>query len=245
MTPSPRLGGTAATRSENGGPEPDRRTRKRELRRDEVYRAAVELFIEQGFDNTTMDQIAEHADVARATVFNYFPRKTAFLDEWTARRRHRAAAAVHEEDLADWSLDEILTRYMAEMAKISDDTRAETVALMAACLHSTNLLAHPALGHQLATFVRDAQRSGEAPLEMDAEQAGVLTAIAYFAVLSQWIAEEPAPFDLHTELLAMLDLVLYGIFTSRDATPERRRRGQTGGRSSPRSQRQGQRSRRG
>lgn len=38
------------------------------------------LFVEKGFDSTTMEDIAELADVARATVFNHFPRKSAFLD---------------------------------------------------------------------------------------------------------------------------------------------------------------------
>lgn len=33
----------------------------------------------------------------------------------------------------------------------------------------------------------------------------MLTAIAYFAFLTQWIGEDPPPFDLETELLAMLD----------------------------------------
>ena len=64
-----------------------------------MYAAAISLFVEKGFDNTTMDDIAERADVARATVFNHFPRKAAFIDEWTARRRERAAVALRIDDL--------------------------------------------------------------------------------------------------------------------------------------------------
>ena len=200
----------------------DRRTRHRQRRRDEVYDAAVALFVEQGFDNTSMEQIADRADVARATVFNPFSRKTVLLDEWTARRRQQAEAAVHAEDVETWSLEQILRRYMTEMAKLSEESRPETVALMTACLHNTNLLAHPALADQLKRFVVDAQQAGEAPTGINADQAAVLVAISYFSVLSQWIAEEPAPFDLKTELLAMLDLVLNGVVTPRAAEPSRR-----------------------
>jgi AcrR family transcriptional regulator len=36
----------------------DRRTRRREQTRERIVRAAVELFVSQGYDATTVDQIA-------------------------------------------------------------------------------------------------------------------------------------------------------------------------------------------
>ena len=158
-----------------------------------------------------MGQIAERADVALATVFNHFTRKTAFLDEWTSRRRQRAFAAVRQENLADWSLARILRRYMSESARMSEETREETVALMTAAVHATDLLAHPALADELETYIAEAQRLREAPREMNAKQAGVIVATSYFAVLTQWISEDPAPFDLEVALMAMLDSCCMGI----------------------------------
>jgi AcrR family transcriptional regulator len=38
--------------------------------------AAAELFLEQGYGRTTVDQIATRAGVSRATFFNYFPAKS-------------------------------------------------------------------------------------------------------------------------------------------------------------------------
>jgi AcrR family transcriptional regulator len=38
--------------------------------------AAAELFLEQGYGRTTVDQIAARAGVSRATFFNYFPAKS-------------------------------------------------------------------------------------------------------------------------------------------------------------------------
>ena len=195
----------------------DRRTRNRERRRSAVYRAAVELFIEQGYENTTMEQVAQRADVARATVFNHFPRKTAFIDEWTMLRRHRAADAVAREDIKGWPLDRILRRYVSEMARLSEDTREETVAMMTAAVHVTDLLGHPALADELSSYVRKAQKEGAVPKKLNPAQAGLLTSTAYFAVLTQWISEEPAPFPLEQELLSMLDIVLFGVLASDDA----------------------------
>jgi AcrR family transcriptional regulator len=54
---------------------PDRRSRKRLATRQGISDAATRLFFERGFDNVTVDEIADAADVGRMTVFNHFPRK--------------------------------------------------------------------------------------------------------------------------------------------------------------------------
>jgi len=189
----------------------DRRARQRQERRDRLFQAAVELFVERGYDNTTMEDIAERADTARATVFNHFQRKTAFLEEWSLRRRERALAVVRAENLEDRPLRDVLDRYLTELARNSVDARAETLACMSAAIHSTNIFGNPELAHQFSTFVERAQDAGEVRANLDPRQAGLLLATAYFATLSAWIASEPVPFDLPERLLAMLDMIQHGI----------------------------------
>jgi AcrR family transcriptional regulator len=54
---------------------PDRRARRRLATRQAISDAATRLFIERGFDQVTVAEIALAADVGRMTVFNHFPRK--------------------------------------------------------------------------------------------------------------------------------------------------------------------------
>ena len=54
---------------------PGLRDRKKEATRQAISNVATRLFIERGFDNVSVADIAHEADVARKTVFNYFPRK--------------------------------------------------------------------------------------------------------------------------------------------------------------------------
>jgi AcrR family transcriptional regulator len=54
---------------------PDRRSRKRLATRRAISLVADRLFLERGFENVTVDEIAAAADVGRMTVFNHFPRK--------------------------------------------------------------------------------------------------------------------------------------------------------------------------
>ena len=51
------------------------RERKKLATRNAIREAGMRLFAEHGFAGTTIDQIAEEADVSRATVFSYFATK--------------------------------------------------------------------------------------------------------------------------------------------------------------------------
>lgn len=68
-----------------------RRQRKREAVHRNVLDAAQRLFAERGVAGTTVDEIAEAADVARQTVFNHFPYKEALAIELGAKNIEIAA----------------------------------------------------------------------------------------------------------------------------------------------------------
>src|SRR5579862_5532518 len=51
------------------------RYRKKRETRQRISDIATALFIERGFDEVTVADIAEVAGVSKVTVFNYFPRK--------------------------------------------------------------------------------------------------------------------------------------------------------------------------
>lgn len=70
-------------------PDPDRpglRERKKADTRASIQRHALRLFSEQGYDATSVEQIAEAADVSHRTVFRYFPTKESLvtLDDYDA-----------------------------------------------------------------------------------------------------------------------------------------------------------------
>lgn len=66
-----------------------------------IARVALDLFMRDGFDRVTMEQIAEAAAVSRRTLFRLFPAKSDLvwdgLDEVRDLLRHRAAALTGAE----------------------------------------------------------------------------------------------------------------------------------------------------
>src|SRR5437588_84205 len=74
-----------------------RRERKRQAVRQGLLDAAAVLFAEQGINGTTVDDIAQAADVARQTVFNHFAYKEAFVLEIVAKRLSAAMASIVAE----------------------------------------------------------------------------------------------------------------------------------------------------
>jgi AcrR family transcriptional regulator len=72
----------------------DRRARKKALTREQIRRAAQQLFSEHGFDSVTIADVAATADVAVQTVFNHFPTKEELFFDGRTPWVHEPAEAV-------------------------------------------------------------------------------------------------------------------------------------------------------
>lgn len=191
----------------------DGRTLARRARYDLAYRAAIELFIERGYEQTTMEAIAERAGTSRASVFNYFPRKPSILSEWSRRRRAAVSELLVAEERAEKpGLRVALERYMDAWATVNEQNRAETVACGPASLRETDLLTNSGMSHELKALFDDAARRGELAPDADTSLAATGLAAAYFAVLGLWIASEQDDHPtVRDDLRRLADLFLDGL----------------------------------
>lgn len=63
----------------------ERKEREKQQRKNDIVNAAEELFFSQGFETTTMDQVAEQAEYSKGTLYLYFKNKDDLYTAINAR----------------------------------------------------------------------------------------------------------------------------------------------------------------
>lgn len=201
-------------------PSGDRRARQREHTRRRILDAALELFSARGYAGTSMDDIADRADVARRTLFNHFPAKKAILTAWREDRADQLAAAL--SDAAGEGGDPhvparaVLHRLFAELTHLSEADIPLTIAMVQGRMTEMGNMSElfPTF-EPLHAAVRAGQDRAEFRAALPARMVAEVLSSCYTDTVTRWalpqIAEQPAPFALGPELSAKLELVLGGL----------------------------------
>jgi TetR/AcrR family transcriptional regulator of autoinduction and epiphytic fitness len=184
--------------------------------RRHIIRTAVDLITLQGYEATTMKQLAREAGIGDATIYKYFPTKERLLLEYfelnivDALKQLDAAPGVeqftlHErlQLLVDGVLEGLLPdREFVEIARAI--VRKSPFVLMRDDMQSQHLLKQ-----RVAALIEEAEASGEvAPCDFKMLIGGLFTDYL-FAVILYWLKDESDEFSDTTQLV---DLTL-GIVT--------------------------------
>jgi AcrR family transcriptional regulator len=195
-----------------------RRERNKQKVKERLYTSALGLFTEQGYDHTSIDEIAERADVARGTFFNYFQRKDDLISAWGEQRRLKLLAALEEEGLTH-GVDAASRLYecMAVLGRINEEERDLTAAMLSAWVKAGRpLTEEPYIGHIFAEVVEAGRSKGELTAEVASEHVGNFLHDVYFGILYRWSQSTTAEQgDLGRDLQAAVKLLLSGIAAPR------------------------------
>ncbi len=217
---------------------PGRRERKKRDTRLRIFRAAFELFTEKGFEATTVEEIAERADVGKGTVFNHFPQKTAFLvaayREWVGVIREELGPIESWEGPARAQLGRVFS-YLTELAV---ERRALALQVVFENMRQTQLrmtgekrdddgsgpgeaigtgeppddpAAVRLLEEMTWEVIRRGKDNGEIRAEADGDQAASLIAAAGFHTLVRGLVRGETAGEIHTSLAAKLDIIFTGL----------------------------------
>jgi TetR/AcrR family transcriptional regulator, mexJK operon transcriptional repressor len=90
-------------------------------KREALLDAARTLFLAQGFEAVTMDQILAQARVARATLYAYFPDKPALLEAMVARESERMLSEVWVRDSLSVDPETALVEFGEKLLRFLSD----------------------------------------------------------------------------------------------------------------------------
>ncbi len=171
-------------------PEPDWRQRKKTATRDRIRASALRLFREQGYDATTVEQIAAAAGVSHMTFFRYFPAKedVALSDSYDP-----LIAGLLGQTPAAWPLrDRIRTALLQGLRQVYDTDR-DTLLAQNKLIITTPALRERLWAGQIVTQQLILQAAGDAHPSLRARvTVAACLAAATTAVLS-WVEMDGNP----------------------------------------------------
>ncbi|HTZ73963.1 MAG TPA: TetR family transcriptional regulator [Candidatus Aquilonibacter sp.] len=173
------------------GTRTSRRERRRLETRERIFTAALALFAERGFMETTVEDITEAADVGKGTFFNYFPTKEHVLATYGAERVATVERALQEARKGDRPVMDILRDLAAGVAGQAAESPALVRAIYAA--HASCTAVRDELQGRMHTarrllgqIFRLAQERGEVREDLSPAILGRLVQTVFHGVMCSW-----------------------------------------------------------
>lgn len=130
--------------------QPGLRERKKQRTRETISSAAISLFLETGFDQVSVAEVAEAAEVSKRTLFVYFPTKEDLVMHRLADHETESARVVLERPARQAPLTALRNHFAAGLGDRDPITglndRPEIVAL------ARMVLSTPALSVRMLRF---------------------------------------------------------------------------------------------
>lgn len=158
--------------------------------RERLVLAAVELFTEQGYDATTVTQIAARARVTKSTLFRYFPDKREILAAGQETLSQLLTEGIAEAPTGVTPLEAVaagLERVSGAMGQMNRDLGPRLKAAIAASAELQERDALKSVG--LAASMAHALTDRGVP-EATAQLAAELGVLAFKRGYTQWSIEE-------------------------------------------------------
>jgi AcrR family transcriptional regulator len=170
-------------------PTPDWRQRKKTATRDRIRANALRLFGEQGYDATTVEQIAAAAGVSHMTFFRYFPTKedVALSDSYDP-----LIAALLAQTPPTWPLTQRIRAALLQGLAQVYDTDRDALLAHNKLIVSTPVLRERLWADQMATQRLILQALGPRPSFQTRVIVAASLAAASTAVLT-WVENNGTP----------------------------------------------------
>jgi AcrR family transcriptional regulator len=193
---------------------PTRRQRRSSEIRERLFRAALDLFANKGFLETTVEDITEAADVGKGTFFNYFPSKDHILIAFGEMQLAKLEASIEEARRNNVPMPQFLRSLGVRMTQEPTRNPAIIRTLLQAYLSTTPvrqaMVDLQKRAHALHTqIVRIGQERGEIRNDLPATDIAMVFRQTIFGTLLIWSLYGDA--TLHERMEAAFNVLWTGM----------------------------------
>ena len=189
-----------------------RRTRKRQQTTDRLVEVAFDLFTTYGYAQVTMEQIAATADVAKGTLYNYFPVKESIL----AHRFHAELAESMRNAIAEYeALSGCVARLRAFLHRLASATERYREYMgpylsyrLSQPGDTANTSGRNGVDLIYSKLISEGQATGEIRTDLPFEQLIATLRFMHLSTILRWLHTPET--SLAAEFDAMLELFLNG-----------------------------------
>ena len=159
--------------------------------RERLFRAALDLFVQRGFADTTVEDITNAADVGKGTFFNYFPSKDHILLAFAEMQLSKLQSIIENLRNTGEPVPQFLRTLGMRMTEEPGRNPSMVRAMLLANLSSTPvreaMRVNQARGHELLTeFVKIGQERGELRKDLPAGEIAHVFRQTVFGTLLIW-----------------------------------------------------------
>ncbi|MFD4180400.1 mycofactocin system transcriptional regulator [Rhodococcus sp. NPDC058514] len=160
--------------------------------RDRISNIGIELFAEHGFEETSVDQIAEAAGIARRTFFRYFPSKNAVpwgdFDLHLANMREQLAELPRDIPLAEGLASALLEFNSFPPAVAALHRKRMQIILQAPALQAYSMVMYNGWRAVIADYAAD--RMGNRATDHLPRTIGWMVLGVALSAYEQWLTDD-------------------------------------------------------
>lgn len=180
--------------------------------RGRIIETSLRLFKSQGFQETTMEQIAEECDIARGTLYNHFPNKESILQTYLKNSREDR----EPELLALLAAEgDTYSRLLTALMKINEwSENNKEILRMHTSIRLNELFGNGGYSTRnlyltLTRILKLGQESEELRRDITAESLAIYLSALYSTCYYEWLSGEKAELG-QKETADILDFFLNG-----------------------------------
>lgn len=191
-----------------------RRERKKRESKARILKAARRFFQNKDFENTSIEEIAEGADISKSTFFNYFNSKENLLKEIANEEIDKIRDYIGLELNKKLSAKDkiyLVMKFLLEDSASYNRLSKRIMQTMSLISNEKNLYITK-LENILVELVEEGQVKGELRVDISAYRAATIIVGAYYWTFLKWISYNVNLTDeQESEFVGLLDVIFTGL----------------------------------